>query len=439
MTGPSAAESLRRHGATLLVVTAVVGIAAAVRMPFWLAEAKAYGHGDAILWEVWSRAIHEHGFINVFRSADSNYVGYHYVLWPTSAIYARISPEYTLWTPSLRVLIKIPPFVCDLTLAVLIFFVARSLSTAPTKAGRDLRGAAAACAFALAPGIIYDSMWWSQIDSVNTLCMLGAVVLIARGRAGWGWAVWTAGFPVKPQPIVIVPALVAFTFWQFGLSAVLRGAAATAGVGLAALLPFLLHGDAARIGDTYGRLFEQDPIDLSSGAWNGWSILDLHGDPHPADAVFRLAGYGVSYQTLSLALSALATLIVLAYLRRHLDLPGLLVSCAVLVFAFYMLPTSTHERYLYPAFALAAPLLVRMPRLIPAYAVLASTFFLNLVAISPPSDSDVWQWHGTNVAVSIALINVGLLAAVLLWLLQGSGTVRLSEAAWPERALSPRS
>lgn len=425
MAGSNVAASRRSHRTTLLVVVAVLALSAAVRMPFWLAEAKAYGHGDAILWEVWSRAIHQHGFINVFRTADSNYVGYHYVLWPTSAIYARISPQYTLWTDSLRVLIKLPPFVCDLALAALIFFVARSLSTAQTPRRRDLHAAAAACAFALAPGVIYDSMWWSQIDSVNTLPMLGAAVLIAHGRAGWGWAVWTLGFLAKPQPIVIVPALLAFTLWQLGVPGLLRGAAATAAVGLAALLPFLLHGDAARIGDTYGRAFEQDPIDLSEGAWNGWSVLDVHGDPHPADAAFRLAGYGVSYQTLSLALCALATLIVLVYLRRHLDLQGLLASCAALVFVFYMLPTSTHERYLYPAFALAAPLLVRTPKLIPVYAVLTLTFFLNLLAISPPSHSEFWQWHGTNVAVSIAFVHLALLAAMLIWLLRDAEVARI--------------
>src|SRR5437764_829166 len=221
----------RERRSTLLLLVVVLALAAAVRMPFWLSYTYAYGHGDAIIWEVWSRAIYQHGFINVLRTSDSNNIGYHYVLWPTSIVYGHISPDYELWTRPIRILIKIPPFVCDLALATLIFLVARRLSTATTQLRRDVSGALAACAFALA-----------------------------------------------------------------------------------------------------------------QGAWNGWSILDARGDPHPKDAVMTLAGHDISYVLLSLALCAIATIVALIYLRRHLDTPGLLLSAAAMVFAFYMLPTSTHER-----------------------------------------------------------------------------------------------
>ena len=117
----------RRHP-TFLSLAVIIAAAAIVRMPFWLSSTYAYGHGDAIIWEVWSRAIYEHGFINVFRTADSNNVGYHYVLWPTGEIYGRwFSSEFELWTAPIRILVKIPPFVCDIALGVLIFFIARSL------------------------------------------------------------------------------------------------------------------------------------------------------------------------------------------------------------------------------------------------------------------------------------------------------------------------
>src|SRR5256885_14736732 len=148
-------QRLRERRSTLLLLVVVLALAAAVRMPFWLSYTYAYGHGDAIIWEVWSRAIYEHGFINVLRTADSNNIGYHYVLWPTSILYGRISPEYELWTPAIRILIKIPPFVSDLALAAIIFLVARSFSTAKTQVRRDASAALAASAFALAPAIIH--------------------------------------------------------------------------------------------------------------------------------------------------------------------------------------------------------------------------------------------------------------------------------------------
>jgi Gpi18-like mannosyltransferase len=399
---------------TALVLACVVAIAAIARMPFWLAYTHAYGNGDAAIWQVWSRAIHEHGFINVLRTADSNNFGYHYVLWPTSAIYARFNEDYELWTPLLRILIKIPPFLCDLALAAVVFAAARTLAPL-TLDGRRRNMAAAACAlaFALAPAAIYDSMWWSQIDSIITLCTLSSIVLLARGNVALAFAVWTVGFLIKPQPIVVLPALVAFAYWRFGVMSLGRGLLAGVAVALVATAPFVLHGDTRLLIDTYQRMFEQFPLDLAQGAWNFWSIADARGNPLPQDVVLTIGAFELTYARLSLVLFAGATLIVLAYLRHRLDLEGLLVASAVLVFAFYMLPTSTHERYAYPAFAFGAPLMIRHRWLALPYAVLSLTFILNLLAINPPTADAFWEWHGTRFAIGVAVFNTLAFALVM--------------------------
>ena len=402
---------------TLLAIAALLVLAAAVRMPFWLAT--THINGDPLLWQVWSRSIHQHGFINIFRSTDTNYVGYHYLLWPISAFYARISPDYELGTASLRILLKLPAFACDLALAPLIFFAARGMSTSAAPERRIIIAGLAAAAFVLAPATVYDSMWWGQIDSVATIFMLASILLLARGNVGLAWSAWMLGFLVKPQPFVILPILVAATFWKFGPREFARGAAVAAGTGIVVLSPFLLHGDGRAIGQIYRDFSEQWPLDLSLGAWNGWSILDVRGDPHPSDVLFRFGGIGVTYARLSLAMSGAATLAVLAYLRRNLELPGLLASSAAMVFTFFMLPTSTHERYLYPMFALAAPLLVRTPRLAPVYALLAAAFFINLVGVNPPNGGDAWQWQGTWIELAIASANLMLYVAMLGWMLWG--------------------
>jgi hypothetical protein len=134
-----------------------------------------------------------------------------------------------------------------------------------------------------------------------------------------------------------------------------------------------------------------------------------------------------------------ATLIVLTFLRRHIDLYGLLAACAAMVFAFYMLPTSTHERYLYAMFAFAAPLLVRTPQLIPVYALLSLTFFLNLLAINPPSADSFWEWHKTDFAVGVAAVNVAIYAGVMAVMLARTVAVAAPRPLVPatERARSP--
>jgi Gpi18-like mannosyltransferase len=401
--------SVRTLERTLAVTALVVAVAALARMPFWLAYTHAYGNGDAIIWQVWARSIHEHGFINVLRTADSNNLGYHYVLWPTSIVYSWISPGFELWTPAFRVLIKIPPFLADLGITALVFAAARSLvPAAATPARRNALAAAAALAFALAPASIYDSMWWSQIDAINAICMLGAVMLLARGRVELAFAVWMLGFLAKPQPIVILPVLLAFTYFQFGTLDALRGIAAAALVFAAAVAPFVIHGDARLVVETYDRMLQQWPLDLAQGAWNGWSILDVAGDPRPGDALLIIGGLTLTYANASLALCAVATMVAIAWLRRNLHLAGLLMASAAMVFAFYMLPTSTHERYLYPMFALLAPLLVRDRRIVALYTVMSVTFILNLLALNPPTGHDFWLWERTPFAVAVAALNVAV-------------------------------
>jgi Gpi18-like mannosyltransferase len=261
-------------------------------------------------------------------------------------------------------------------------------------------------------------MWWSQTDSVITLCMLGSVLLLARGNVMAAWAVWTVGFLFKPQPIVILPVLAGFTYWRFGGISLARGVAAGAATFGAAVAPWALHGDARGIAQAYDRMFEQWPLDLAQGAWNGWSIMDARaGDPSPYDVVFTVAGYDVDYALLSLGLCGIATGVVLAFLRTRLDLSGLLFAAAAMVFTFYIVPTSTHERYLYPAFALAAPLLVRWPALLAPFALLSGTFFLNLLAINPPNDNAAWEWHGTDFAVGVAGLHTALYTAMLVAML----------------------
>ena len=426
-----------------LLAAVVVLLAALARMPFWLAYTHAYGNGDAIIWQVWARSIHEHGFINVLRTADSNNVGYHYVLWPTSIVYAWISPAFELWTPAFRVLIKIPPFLADLGITALIFATARSLVPAgATASRRNALAALAALAFALAPASIYDSMWWSQIDSINAICMLGAVVLLAKGRVELAFAVWMLGFLAKPQPLVILPVLVAFSYFRFGLVDALRGLLAAALVFAAAIAPFVLHGDARLVIETYDRMFEQWPLDLAQGAWNGWSILDVAGDPHPGDVLVN-PGVAITYARLSIALCAVATLVAIAWLRRNLDLPGLLFASAAMVFAFYMLPTSTHERYLYPMFALLAPLIVRDRRIAILYLAMSVTFILNLLALNPPTASDAWLWERTPFAIGVAAFNLAVYAIFLGWMTATAflpasrGTTRAPAETAPQRVPAP--
>ena len=83
--GPRASPSL-----ALIIFAAML-----VRVP--LTPLYAYLPGNALdeyAWKRWMQAIHQYGVLNVFGHANTDYVGYHWVLWVLSGIYGLVGNDY---------------------------------------------------------------------------------------------------------------------------------------------------------------------------------------------------------------------------------------------------------------------------------------------------------------------------------------------------------
>ena len=274
--------------------------------------------------------------------------------------------------------------------------------------------------FVFSPAVIYDSAVWAQSESMITFFMLASVLTLAKGRVGFAWALWAIAFIIKPQPVVIVPALVAFTFWRFGWLGLLRGALG-AGAGAFAMLGyFLLTGNGPYILDVYQELFKTFDQHISINAWNLWWLGQQLNGLRASDVLVPLGVVDLTVQGTSYLLLVLATLATLAYLHVRRDLVGLLVACAMLKFAFYLFPISSHERYLFPFFAFLAPLLLLQRRWLILYMPLSAIFFLNIY-FTAPSDPDISKallnsdfglaMAGLNVAFFVVTATVLLVAA----------------------------
>jgi hypothetical protein len=83
-----------------------------------------------------------------------------------------------------------------------------------------------------------------------------------------------------------------------------------------------------------------------------------------------------------------------------------LIAAAYLAFAFYIVPVPTHDRYLYPFFALMLPVVMADRKWVPLYAVLSVTFFLNLIVVAPPIDSLSGRWVESPLSLVAAAVNV---------------------------------
>ncbi len=392
---------------------AILGLAMFVR----LALVPLYAHmpngaTDEGYWKDWMLAIHQHGVLNIFRGTNTDYVGYHWILAVLVAIqdYVVRGP-YTHTTPSLHVLTKLPPILFDAALILVVYWATKRLveTTSPNNPRWRHAPLVAAAIIAFQPAIVYDAAVWAQTDSGVTVAMLATIVLVARGNPAVGWGVWALGFTLKPHPIIILPVLLALTI-RLDPRALVRSAAAVVLAFAVVFGPWILHGDAFRVLDVYRRLFAADYERLSAAAWNLWWFWDTYAHAKPDQPVAAFAPM-VTYRLAGLALSSVAGLVAAGLVWFRPDLRTALLAGALAAFAFYMLPVSTHDRYLYPFFALLLPVAMIERKWLLIYVPASVTFFLNLLASAPPLASQAGEWVDSPVGLVVSAVHVALFAA----------------------------
>ena len=288
------------HALLLIIVAAVLLRLALTPLTAHLPN----GLTDEGFWKHWMRSIHSDGVLNIFRTTQTDYVGYHWVLWLMTLAWDAAGGSYSDKDTPLHIFVKLPSIVFDVVLMLAVFGAAKAVlrehsGLAPAR----VRGIAllAVVIIAFQPAVLYDSAIWAQTDSAITAAMLGAIVLACAGRPFSAGAVWTLGLAVKPHPVVIAPVLLLVLWRAGGWQAVAR---ATAGVLLVATLivgPWILHGELRRMKDVYELLFTQKRERLSELAWNLWWVFDYRGDPRPDTRIvgalpltFKQAGLLVS-------------------------------------------------------------------------------------------------------------------------------------------------
>jgi Gpi18-like mannosyltransferase len=384
-------------------------IAAALVVRMALMPFHAYlpgGSMDEHFWTAWMQAIHEHGVLNVFTTTTTNYVGYQWVLYALSTFYGWAGGSYSDPGPGLHLLVKTPSVLADVLLIVVMWHATSALISDDARKRRLAVTAAAVIAFQ--PAVLYDGAIWAQTDASISVAMLAALLLASRGRPGWAWAVWTAGFLIKPQPVLLLPVLLVLTLRTSGLRGMLRGATAGAGVTAVVLGPWILHGDLHRVTTAYGALMGSDYGRLSVSAWNTWWFADRFTHAAPEDPVAVLPF--MTYRVLGMLLSLCAGTLAAGYLWARTDLRRALIAGAYMAFAFYMLPMSTHERYLFPFLVLLLPVAVIERRWLWLYVPASATLFLNMFVIAPSASSWSGRWVDAPFIWSVAGLNVAVFA-----------------------------
>jgi predicted membrane-bound dolichyl-phosphate-mannose-protein mannosyltransferase len=396
--------------ATLVVILIVLGVllravVGGVYLPF---SGFRVDVGD---FAIWANRMAAHGpgqFYQPGYLADYP-PGYMYVLWLLGGIGELLRPVFDLSiTPGL---VKVPGILADAGVAWLLFIYARRWGDGwlGSWSGERL-GLVAVVIYLFNPGTIFDSAVWGQVDSVGTLVLLATLYMLARGWTEAAAAGAVLAMLVKFQFGFLIPlvAIVGFKRHLFGRSSdpehagradpirILTSLASALGTLALVIFPFRLAiwapGDPnlslidrfIASSNTYKGL-TINAFNLWRNPWTGLGDVYRWGcdSPPPTCAdgsgvALYLGSMPVSWQLVGAILFGIAALVALWTVARRDDPAGLLVGALALAVAFFALPTRVHERYLFPALALAAPLVARSWKWAALYGVLTLSFFANV-------------------------------------------------------------
>ena len=368
------------------------GLLFAAALVVRLALVPVPGHnGDVSVMSGWANNLATYGPATFYERSVSVYPALLYLLWPLGTV---------LNGPQLDVAIKALSIPFDLCLGLVIALVTRRIAT-PRAAFW------AAALYLFNPGVLLAGPTWGQVDAAGTLFFLLALVASSGRRHALAGELGMLALLMKPQfGLVLLPVLtvalvdaVRTRRWQPPIAVI--------GVSLVvyAVVALPLGLDPFRYADQLGNVTNHLP-DASLYAMNPWGLLMGFETPE--------AGFGLLGGTLLVIGLALA---VLPLVRRS-DLPMLLASGAFVVFAFYFLPTRVHERYLFPAMAVLAPLAVTgLPKLA-AYVGLslgfAAAMLYALVVVTPFGLPDAIERPLLS-PFAVWIMGITLMACAVAW------------------------
>jgi Gpi18-like mannosyltransferase len=356
------------------------------------------GHyGDIAVTARWAENMARYGPWDFYLHDGAVYPALLYFYWPLGALFHGDALLHAVKGLSI-------PF--DLVLAIVLYLVARRLTN-------DRRALLAPAIYLFNPAVLLAGPIWGQVDAAGALAYVGALWAVAEGRYPAAGALAVLSALVKPQfGLVALPVI---------LVAILRGRRGTgwrplALSGLGALTAYVVVALPLRL--TPGLYLERVEYagslqpSTSLNAPNPWGMLI--GYKIPDGGLFWV---GAALLVIGLAVALLP-------LWRRQDLVTILAVGLFVIFAFYFLPTRVHERYLFPAMAVLAPLAAASWRVLGAYLILTVAFALTIVyalaaTTSFPLSPDLKHLLVQRTAVVwIGLTILGVAATLVVLLVQ---------------------
>ncbi len=312
-------------------------------------------------------------------------------------VFGSLAHTFTATDPSFFV--KLAPTLFDLATSALIYLFIRKQLTFK-------QSLLATALYAFNPAIIFNVAVWGQFDAIYTFFLVLSLLLALKRKPELSAIVFAVGLLTKPQGIALLPLIAVLIFKKDGLKRLLTSVATFIATIFIVILPFEWSNPVTFLSGIYFGAYSGYQY-TSINAFNLWGMFGLW----IPDGGLYILGW------ILFGVSAAFTLYVL-HRRFHVSGDMLAVFAAfMLFFAFFMLPTRIHERYLFPAISMLVLLVPFAKKLRPFYLGLTATLFVNEAYVLYYLNMNAFIPSGDLVVLSVSIINLVmfLYASVLMW------------------------
>lgn len=327
-----------------------------------------------------SLGLYSQGFvsdINLFKSwattAANNLTGFYsgshtsdyppfyiYILFLTGklASISAINPYFTF-------LIKLPSIIADVVTALFIYKLGKKYIS-------EELSMLISIFYIFNPSVFINSTIWGQVDSFFTMLIVTAVYFITEGRIALSSIVFTIGVLMKPQGIIYLPILFfelvrrkdIKSFFVSGISVIITV--------LIIILPFSITQGFTWIINLFANTIGEYPY----ASVNGYNFFALIGQNYTKDSQNFIFFSYHAWGTIFIILITLFTWFI--YIKGNSKIIAPLAAL-IQIAGVFTFSTSMHERYLFPAVALAllAYIFIKDKRLLILAGVYSMTIYLN--------------------------------------------------------------
>ncbi|WP_282938530.1 dolichyl pyrophosphate Man9GlcNAc2 alpha-1,3-glucosyltransferase [Paenibacillus sp. RC67] len=292
------------------------------------------GHMDLNLFKSWATSAAK-SLPGFYLNGSSDYPPFYvYILYVTGKLAANpaLSPYYSL-------LLKLPSMAADAATAYLLYRAARKFVSFEIIL-------LIAALYIGNPAIFINSTFWGQVDSFFTLLVVGSLMLLYSKKIGWATVLLTVSVLMKPQGIIYLPVLFFELVRMRQVKPWLIAAGSAILTVLVVIIPFSLGQDPSWLLKLYTGTVNEYPY----ASVNAYNLFALLGANYTKDTVTLFL---FDYHTWGMAFIVAITLFSWWMYAKCGNVRFAAAAALIQIAGVFTFSTSMHERYLFPAAALA--------------------------------------------------------------------------------------